>query len=539
MQPASGLQGAPSTLALNIADAPASGGFNAHVVLPAGVTVTGVSAGALLSAAGGFNIAYDFTGPNLKVVAYSATSSFSGAGTLVNLQLAVQPSATPGYYETGFAAADGNLLVNSEHALSNNDGSQSLPHTVVGEHFLVYSSTSDNDGDGMPDRWELANGLLAAGPTGSTGEHGANGDPDTDGVYNRDEYRTGTNPGNNLSKPEGANGVSYVLFRDRFNDAKYDDRWFVGPPDPGALFQPFESGEFLDEKLLQPVNGCQRAELRSIATLDATNHVYRALVKLENHGKTLIGLMQNNDTGNRIELQFDTTGTPALQLRSVENGVATETPAGTPVSYTNQDVEIRLVSRPIAGGGGNDYFVFVNRILQFSESNATITGTALRPFLAAESCTADGGYVFSHFDLVEILKDRDADGLADGFEDTDFDGVLDSRETNPLVADMEGDGHLDGFDNCTLIASASQCDSDGDGFGNRCDADFGAGGADTGNGIVNAQDTTRFRLQLGQPSTAPSYNKADLNCNGVVNAQDTTLFRLQLGTAPGPSGLKP
>ncbi len=103
-------------------------------------------------------------------------------------------------------------------------------------------------------------------------------------------------------------------------------------------------------------------------------------------------------------------------------------------------------------------------------------------------------------------------------------------------ADTDGDGVLDPYDNCINVANANQCDSDADGFGNRCDADLGPG---TGNGATNAQDTTLFRSQLGQPSVAPTYNKADLNCNGVVNAQDTTIFRSLLGSGPGPSGLCP
>jgi hypothetical protein len=48
-----------------------------------------------------------------------------------------------------------------------------------------------------------------------------------------------------------------------------------------------------------------------------------------------------------------------------------------------------------------------------------------------------------------------------------------------------------------------------------------------------------FRQQLGQPSVAPTYNKADFNCNTVVNSQDYVLFRGLLGSPPGPSGLHP
>ncbi|MBN8279917.1 MAG: thrombospondin type 3 repeat-containing protein [Gammaproteobacteria bacterium] len=97
-------------------------------------------------------------------------------------------------------------------------------------------------------------------------------------------------------------------------------------------------------------------------------------------------------------------------------------------------------------------------------------------------------------------------------------------------ADADGDGVVDVVDNCTLLPNPGQCDSDGDGFGNRCDGDL------TNNGATNAQDTVVFRNRLGKPSTAPTYNAADLNCSGAVNAQDTVLFRLLLGSPPGPAG---
>jgi len=102
-----------------------------------------------------------------------------------------------------------------------------------------------------------------------------------------------------------------------------------------------------------------------------------------------------------------------------------------------------------------------------------------------------------------------------------------------VATDSDGDGVYDTQDNCTLLVNPGQCDSDGDGYGNRCDADL------NNNGFVNAQDTTLYRQQLGQPSVGPLFNEADLNCNGFVNAQDTTLFRGLLGSPPGPSGLVP
>jgi hypothetical protein len=102
-----------------------------------------------------------------------------------------------------------------------------------------------------------------------------------------------------------------------------------------------------------------------------------------------------------------------------------------------------------------------------------------------------------------------------------------------LAADADGDGVPDVSDNCTLVANAGQCDSDGDGYGNRCDSDL------NNNGFANAQDYILFRAQLGKSSAPPAYNPADINCNGYVNSQDYVLFRERIGLALGPSGLIP
>jgi Bacterial TSP3 repeat len=50
---------------------------------------------------------------------------------------------------------------------------------------------SDSDGDGLPDDWELANGL---NPLSASGDNGASGDPDHDGFTNLQEFLAGTNP---------------------------------------------------------------------------------------------------------------------------------------------------------------------------------------------------------------------------------------------------------------------------------------------------------------------------------------------------------
>lgn len=54
----------------------------------------------------------------------------------------------------------------------------------------------DADDDGLPDEWEVANGLS---PTSAVGDDGAEGDPDRDGFTNREEYLAGTHPRDPLS----------------------------------------------------------------------------------------------------------------------------------------------------------------------------------------------------------------------------------------------------------------------------------------------------------------------------------------------------
>ncbi len=100
------------------------------------------------------------------------------------------------------------------------------------------------------------------------------------------------------------------------------------------------------------------------------------------------------------------------------------------------------------------------------------------------------------------------------------------------VPDTDLDGALDNADNCRLAANGTlirdagnnvQRDTDGDGFGNVCDADLNQSGS------VNAADLVLFRTAFG---TAGPH--ADLNGDGTVNAADLVRFRQLFGQAPGP-----
>jgi len=104
-----------------------------------------------------------------------------------------------------------------------------------------------------------------------------------------------------------------------------------------------------------------------------------------------------------------------------------------------------------------------------------------------------------------------------------------------IAADADSDGTADERDNCINIPNVplatdpggnAQLDTNGDGYGNACDADL------NNDGVVNGLDVGPFTVEFG--TTGPD---ADLNGDGTVNGLDVGPFVSGFGQAPGPSAL--
>ncbi|CAN5197255.1 hypothetical protein BH24PSE2_BH24PSE2_08570 [soil metagenome] len=98
------------------------------------------------------------------------------------------------------------------------------------------------------------------------------------------------------------------------------------------------------------------------------------------------------------------------------------------------------------------------------------------------------------------------------------------------IGDFDNDGLLDFEDNCIEHFNPGQCDTNRDGYGNRCDADL------NNNGGVTQADLGMFRSQFG--STGRGID-ADLNCNRGVTQSDLGIFRALFNKPPGPSAFAP
>jgi hypothetical protein len=113
-----------------------------------------------------------------------------------------------------------------------------------------------------------------------------------------------------------------------------------------------------------------------------------------------------------------------------------------------------------------------------------------------------------------------------------------------LAPDADGDGIPDVLDKCTLdsrnATAPMTCDTDVDGYGNVCDADF-----DQSFG-VNPTDFSMYflpRFKSGNDAVPAPAVGADMDCSGGVNPTDFSMFfvpkfkGLLGGAIPGPSGL--
>lgn len=99
-----------------------------------------------------------------------------------------------------------------------------------------------------------------------------------------------------------------------------------------------------------------------------------------------------------------------------------------------------------------------------------------------------------------------------------------------LAADGDGDGVNDRVDNCLNSPNPNQIDTDGDGCGNACDADYDQ------SGMVDADDFQYFRSVMGRKEGDANFDpNADHNDDGKIGGSDFVIFRGHMNLEPGPS----
>jgi len=139
------------------------------------------------------------------------------------------------------------------------------------------------------------------------------------------------------------------------------------------------------------------------------------------------------------------------------------------------------------------------------------------------SGTFDGG-IFGLIDLfVTLDASTDTWSVSTPFLNL---GVV-ATGTGTFTHEPDGDDRAAIEDNCILEANADQRDTDGDGFGNVCDADF------SNDCNVNFADLGILKEAFFQPDTTDT----DMDGDGNTNFTDLGTFKAHFFAPPGPSGI--
>jgi hypothetical protein len=442
------------------------------------------------------------TNRGLTWITVSATSDYF---TALNGQLIGGPLANPASLSSTFSFSPPLTNISGLRIIGPNGG------TADGNGFLgvfemdIEATFPDADGDGMPDAWELAHGLVV-------GVFDASDDPDGDGLTNIQEYQENTDPHNSDCDGDGySDGVEFVNGTDP-NDpnsipgnlAKEGSGILGTESAAGVDMEVFNSGlrtYINDGNLNSHVdtwNGASADPLSYVGILwleAPTNPVLRLELTLATFGDG--GWFGPNNRspapGGLLDPTYLTE--PEVQVTTDPFGMT-----WADVAHTS-DYLTALNGHGIGGGlYPNPNMVTATFILDTPASG--IFGVRI---IGSEGGVASGGFLGVGELKVYAKTDADADGMDDDWErkhglvvgvndaaldpdgdglsnlqefqratdpknpDTDGDGLKDGPEvntyhTNPLSADTDQDGLSDGAEVNTYGTDPLVADTDGDNF---------------------------------------------------------------------------
>jgi hypothetical protein len=150
----------------------------------------------------------------------------------------VSVGSTPNFTSTGNLGDSLTIGANTQ-----NPATFQAEGRFVGQIDNVMIGAPDDDGDGLPNAWEIANGLDPNDDGTTNVNNGATGDPDLDTFDNLAEFTAGSNPQVTASTPTDTDADALA---DEWEEFHFQDLDEVGGGDPDGDFSTNEAEETAD-----------------------------------------------------------------------------------------------------------------------------------------------------------------------------------------------------------------------------------------------------------------------------------------------------
>jgi hypothetical protein len=409
-------------------------------------------------------------------------------------------------------------------------GSAAVTLLSDSENFLLL----DSDSDGMPDSWELSNGLDPQAVD-------AQGDEDGDGVNNLNEYLGGTNPNSPDSDQNGVSDYNEDPDQDDLTTGEEQNLYGTNPGDPDTDDDTFSDGDEVNwsipcagRRITDPLYSRSPLVPRSLV-LDGT--------AIDVRGPMQVGQPDRFDLAEwTVEMWYSPTNgaqTGNLVVRETDNGrtnLAVRLDAGVPtvLFQTEGGVTYRVSATAPMTPGEWTHLAGV-----WNPTNYTlalyVNGDGFKAQAAHAACAKGAGSLRIGDGVAGLLDQLMIWGVsrthADVLSDmTDFGAPLRGGTSGSIV---EADGILF-FDGTNSFADAvvSYVQGDAGVAGNTHDdpdaaldgPDFDAAGSNTA-GVVSLGVSDMVHVDVGLPSLVASFS------NGFVQLELQDVYARANGDA--------
>ncbi len=343
-------------------------------------------------------------------------------------------------------------------------------------------SSADTDGDGLPDKWERNNGL---DPLISTGADGAQGDPDTDGLINIEEYRHGTDPKKADSDNDGMNDGQEV-------------RNGTNPLDPDTDGDGMSNAWELDNNLNPLLND---------GAADADSDGLTNLAEFRNRTNPKKADTDEDDLPDGWEVSNG--------LNPLVNDANVDSDGDGLTNLQEYTLKTSPKVSDTDGDGMQDGWEVTNGLDPFVMSDA---------FLDSDN---DGLTNLHEFTIGTNPKqnDSDSDGMPDGWEVT--------NGLNPLLNDAAGDPDLDDAKNLLEYQNGTDpqapdaiyLDSDGDGMPDGWEVSNGFNPNNSSDAALDSDSDGLTNLKEYQNGANPHVTDSD--GDGLTDGDEVNIFHTQ------------